>query len=149
MDVYYPRAIEPLLKSAVKQFPALLLTGVRQSGKSTLLRHLFPTHTYVTLDDGGLCNLARRDPALFLNSHETPLIIDEIQYAPELFSVLKVKIDSDRTHRGRYLLTGSQAFQMMQGVSETLAGRIAVLRLHPFAWGEFQKTHPDSIQVAD
>ena len=149
MSMYYPRAVEPLLKSAVKQFPAILLTGVRQSGKSTLLRHLFPAYTYVTLDDGGLCNLARNDPALFLNSYESPLIIDEIQYAPELFSALKIKIDLDRNHRGRYLLTGSQAFQMMQGVSETLAGRVAVLRLHPLAWGEFQKVHPDSTQVID
>jgi len=143
-ETYYPRALEPLLRSAAKQFPALLLTGVRQSGKSTLLKHLFPKYTYITLDEIGVRSLARRDPELFLNSYKAPLIIDEAQYAPELFSALKIRIDSDRNNRGRYLLTGSQAFHMMQEVSETLAGRIAVLTLHPFGWSELQQNPPDS-----
>jgi len=145
---YYPRRVEPALKEASEQFPALLLTGVRQSGKSTLLRHLFPAYEYVTLDETGLRSTARNDPSLFLSSYKTPLIIDEIQYAPELLSALKVRIDQDRNTAGRYLLTGSQSFQMMQGVSETLAGRIAVFNLHPFSWNEFCSDKPDTLHLA-
>lgn len=145
---YYPRLIEPVLREAAKQFPALLLTGVRQSGKSTVLRHLFPECRYVTLDETGLRVTARQDPDLFLSSYETPLIIDEIQYAPDLFSALKVRIDSNREVAGQYLLTGSQSFQMMQGVSETLAGRIAVFNLHPFSWKEFCPDQPDTLLLA-
>jgi uncharacterized protein len=147
-DVYYSRIIEPIVKKAAKQFPSLLLTGVRQSGKSTLLRHLFPDYQYVTLDETGLRATAKQDPDLFLSSFEPPLIIDEIQYAPELLSALKVRIDRARDKSGQYLLTGSQSFQMMEGVSETLAGRIAVFNLHPFSWKEFHEGIPDTPQLA-
>lgn len=144
---YFDRMAEPLLKEAARQFPALLLTGVRQSGKSTLLRHLFPEYQYVTLDETGLRSTARNDPDFFLSSYGQPLIIDEIQYAPELLSALKIRIDNDRRTAGRYLLTGSQSFQMMQNVAETLAGRIAVFDLHPFSWKEFYTGLPDTHEL--
>lgn len=141
---YYSRAVEPFLKEAAGQFPAVLLTGVRQAGKSTLLRHVFPDHTFLTLDDSGLRSVARSDPELFLSSYPEPLVIDEIQYVPELLPALKMRIDRDRRRTGRFLLTGSQAFQVMQGVSETLAGRVAVFRLHPFSWDEMDGETPDT-----
>ncbi len=133
---YYTRDLEERLISASKQFPVILVTGPRQAGKSTMLLNTFPNHSYVTLDDPTLRNLAQNDPALFLSSRPGPLIIDEIQYAPGLLPYLKIEVDQDRRRSGHYLLTGSQIFQLMQNVSESLAGRIAVFNLFPFSWNE-------------
>lgn len=146
-DIYYNRHIEPVLETASRQFPAVILTGVRQSGKSTLLEHAFPDHTLLTLDDIRLRNLARNDPELLISSYNEPLLIDEVQYAPQLLSSLKIRIDKQRNSYGRYILTGSQMLQMMQGISETLAGRIAVLHLHPFSWNEMTDSIPDTSRV--
>ncbi|MDR3624617.1 MAG: ATP-binding protein [Chlamydiales bacterium] len=134
--MYIHRAIEPLLKEAISQFPAVLVTGPRQAGKSTLLQNTLKNYNYVTLDDPLLRKIANDDPELFLSSHPVPLIIDEIQYAPSLFSYLKLAIDAKRCENGRFVLTGSQTFQVMKGVSESLAGRIAILQLYPFNWTE-------------
>ena len=133
---YIHRMIETPLKEALTQFPAVLITGPRQAGKSTLLQHVLKDYTYVTLDDPMIRAMANQDPELFLSTHPTPLIIDEIQYAPELFSYLKIKIDAKQQEHGRYVLTGSQIFQLMKGVSESLAGRIAIFQLYPLSWNE-------------
>lgn len=135
---FYKRQMQPLLQSLIKQFPAILVTGPRQVGKSTLLQHIGEDYQYVTFDDPLLLNQARTDPTLFMLNHSGKLILDEVQYAPELFSSLKLAIDKQKTS-GLFLLSGSQAFQLMQNVTESLAGRIAVLKLQGFSLREIQQ----------
>ncbi len=126
MNRYIHRAIEPELLASASSFPVVIVTGARQTGKSTLLKHLFPKHKYITLDYPVIRNLAQNDPELFLDNYGNNLIIDEIQYAPELLQYIKIRVDERRDINGRYLLTGSQYFPLMAGVSESLAGRVAV-----------------------
>ncbi len=133
---YIRRAVEPLLLEAAKHFPVLLLTGPRQSGKSTTLQRLFASHAYVTFDDPIVRAQAERDPALFLADHPAPVILDEIQYVPGLLSIIKMEVDKSKVRRASYILTGSQAFTLMEGVSESLAGRVAVFELLPFCYTE-------------
>lgn len=133
---YLHRKLEKPLKDALEQFPVVLITGPRQAGKSTLLQHCLKGYNYVSLDDLLVRNLAESDPALFLKTYESPLIIDEIQYAPGLLSYIKMKVDADRRKHGQYVLTGSQIFPLMKGVSESLAGRIAIFQLYPLSWRE-------------
>lgn len=124
-----PRTLEASIMKASSQFPVILITGARQVGKTTLLRRAStPDRTYVTLDDPRLLALAKDDPALFLQRFRPPLLIDEIQYAPELLPIIKMQVDERRTN-GMFWLTGSQQFHLMKGVSESLAGRVAVLNL--------------------
>ena len=134
--MYIHRKLEPLILSALTQFPACLITGARQAGKSTLLTNLLPDYKYITFDDPLIRKMAKDDPLLFLDTYKPPIIIDEIQYVPELLSYLKIKIDKDRHNYGQYVLTGSQIFQIMEGVSESLAGRIAIFNLYPFTFEE-------------
>ena len=130
---YHPRTLEQAWPRASAQFPVVLRTGPRQVGKTTLLRHLAgPERTYVTLDDGAVRELARHDPVLFLQRFPPPLLIDEIQYAPELLPYLKLRADADH-EPGLFWLTGSQQFPLMQGVTESLAGRVAVVNLLGFS----------------
>jgi len=133
---YLHRRLEKPLKEALGQFPVVLITGARQAGKSTLLQHCLKDYTYVTLDDALVRNLAESDPALFLKTYEPPLILDEIQYLPGLLPYIKMKVDKDRRNYGQYALTGSQIFPLMKGVSESLAGRIAIFHLYPLSWRE-------------
>ncbi len=133
---YVTRWLEPELKAAAAEFPVVLLTGPRQSGKSTLLQHVFSDANYLTLDDPLLRKLALDDPRLFLENAGSACIIDEIQYAPELLSYIKMEVDRDRGRTGRFILTGSQHFPMMQDAGESLAGRVAIFELLPFAWRE-------------
>ncbi len=136
-NTYIKRDIEYVLKKAARQFPSLIVTGPRQSGKTTLLKHLFSkTHRYVSLDDPDVRLMAAQDPRLFLKNYPPPLIIDEIQYAPGLFSFLKIAIDNNRSQKGQFLLTGSQSFPLMAKVGESLAGRIAVFTLLSFSFQE-------------
>jgi len=142
---YYPRTLENAINSLSLQFPALLLSGSRQTGKTTLLKALSASNRkYVTLDDLSLRELARHDPKLFLQQFEPPLFIDEIQYAPELFPYLKMRIDEQREN-GLFWLSGSQQFQMMQRITETLAGRIAILTLSGFSQAEFYQQATTSL----
>jgi len=137
--MYIKRKIENLLKEALGQFPVVLITGPRQAGKSTLLRHFLKKFSYVTLDNPLNRQMAREDPELFLASHPCPVVIDEIQYVPELLPYIKIDVDENRRKMGQYVLTGSQTFQVMAGISESLAGRIAIFHLYPFTWEEIHR----------
>lgn len=127
--MYLPRTLENFLKKASRQFPVLLLTGPRQVGKTTVLQHLSNRNrAYVTLDDPAILLLAREEPSLFLQRFKPPVMIDEIQYAPQLLPHIKMHVDRHK-RPGDFWLTGSQQFQMMQGVSESLAGRVGIVNL--------------------
>jgi hypothetical protein len=127
--VYLPRTLENPFLAASNHFPVMLLTGARQVGKTTFLRHLAgDDRAYASLDDPRVLELARNDPALFLQRYPGPVLIDEIQYAPGLLPHIKMAVDTDRIP-GRFWLTGSQQFHLMRDVSESLAGRVAVVRL--------------------
>jgi len=132
---YIRRSIEPLILEAAKHFPVILLTGPRQSGKSTTLQRLFSSHAYVTFDDPVVRTQAEQDPALFLADHPAPVIFDEIQYVPQLLSGIKMEVDRSK-RRGSYVLTGLQAFSLMEGITVSLAGRVAIFELMPFSYGE-------------
>lgn len=133
-----PRTLSGLLETAVKGFPAALITGPRQSGKTTLLRsHFGATHRYVSLEAPHVRERALADPVGFLGDHPPPVILDEIQHTPALLSYLQVAIDEDR-RPGRWLLSGSQSFPLLQGTSESLAGRVAILTLLPLSWSEIE-----------
>ncbi|MCK3654430.1 ATPase [Pasteurellaceae bacterium Macca] len=135
---FYTRQITPLVQRLTQQFPAILVTGPRQVGKSTLLQHIGEQYQYITFDDPVLLNQAKNDPTLFMLNHNGKLILDEVQYAPELFSSLKLAIDKQKEN-GLFLLSGSQAFQLMENVTESLAGRIAILKLQGFSLREIQQ----------
>ena len=127
--MYVTRTIEDFLIKASSQFPVILTTGARQVGKTTLLRHMSEdTRTYITLDDPLILNTAKKDPALFMQRFPAPVIIDEIQYAPELLPFIKMEVDRN-PQPSRFWLTGSQQFHMMKGVSESLAGRVGIVQL--------------------
>ena len=134
--IYFPRTLEIFFKKVDRQFPVLLLTGPRQVGKTTFLQHISGgDRTYVTLDDPMLRNLAKEDPGLFLQRFPHPVLIDEIQYAPELLPFIKIEVD--KKHKpGMFWLTGSQQFHLMKGVSESLAGRVGVVNLLGLSRGE-------------
>ncbi|MCY4674466.1 MAG: ATP-binding protein [Bacteroidetes bacterium] len=139
-DVYIHRSLEPVLKRAASEFPAVVLTGPRQSGKTTLLHELFGQHyRYVSLETPDVHIAAAEDPRGFLEQYSPPVIIDEVQYAPDLFSYIKEKIDSDRSRTGQYLLTGSQNLLVTERVTESLAGRAAILRLLPLSRREAER----------
>ena len=127
--MYIQRTLEKFVKISNKQFPVLLVTGARQVGKTTFLQHLsIKGRTYVTLDDPNILSLATDDPALFMQRFPAPVLIDEIQYAPQLLPYIKMAVDKERKP-GMFWLTGSQQFQMMKGVSESLAGRVGIVHL--------------------
>lgn len=132
-----PRNLARTILKALKSFPAIVVTGPRQSGKTTLLKMLFSkTHQFVTLEDPDIRIRARENPLHFLEQYRPPVIIDKIQYVPELLSYIKTRIDKNRKP-GQWLFTGSQNFVLMQGrISQSLAGRAAVLSLLPFSFSE-------------
>lgn len=139
--MWIPRTLSAALIDASRQFPVLVLTGPRQVGKTSLLEHLFPNHRYVSLDDASLAEMAETQPQAFLQAHPPPVILDEVQYAPGLFRYLKVAADKAKNKNGQYLLTGSQSYALMQGVSDSLAGRAAIipmLGLSMQEWLDFQ-----------
>jgi len=131
-----PRTLGRVIVRAMKTFPAVVITGPRQSGKTTLLKSLCSkTHAFVTLEDPDARLRAKEDPVQFLARHKPPVILDEIQYTPDLLSYIKTRIDENRKP-GQWLFTGSQHFGLMQGISQSLAGRAAVLSLLPFSLAE-------------
>ena len=124
------------IEEAARTRPAILLTGVRQAGKSSLLKRIFKDADYVTLDKITLAEEAEENPTQFLKRFDKQVIIDEIQYAPSLFRDLKIKIDEERARKGKWILTGSQQFSLMNGVSESLAGRVRIMNLYPLSASE-------------
>lgn len=140
VNMYLPRQLSKILTTAMGQFPAVLVTGPRQAGKTTLLQHeVGQTCAYVSFDDPMERSFAQSDPNGFLDRFgNQPVILDEIQYLPELLPSIKLRIDRERDHNGRWLLTGSQQFHLMKNVSESLAGRVAILDQLPFSLYELQ-----------
>ena len=135
----YEREALETIKNINETFKVLLITGPRQVGKSTLLLNMLPKNMeYVTLDDIVLRTQAQNDPQLFLEEHPAPLFIDEVQYAPNLFSYIKIKVDQENKN-GQYWLTGSQQFHLMKNVSESLAGRVGIVNLNSFTYAEINK----------
>lgn len=133
------RSLEQVLKRAVGEFPALVLTGPRQSGKTTLLRELFDkSHGYVSLEPPDVRAAAAADPRGFLELNPPPVILDEVQYTPDLLPYIKERIDAHRAKNGQYLLTGSQNLLLLERVTESLAGRAAMLNLLPLSQREIQ-----------
>ncbi len=139
---YLNRQIEESLQRAVQQFPVVALTGPRQAGKSTLLQHLFPGADYFTFDDPVLRRQAKDDPGLFMQNVPAGAVLDEMQYVPELLPYVKIRVDRNRNKKGQLILTGSQIFHLMAGLTETLAGRVALLELMPFAYHELKRNEP-------
>ena len=136
--MYKKRAIEDKIEYMSKHFPVVLVCGARQIGKTTVLKHFADKKggiNYVTLDYPRVRQLAKEDPELFLQQYPTPLIIDEIQYAPELFPYIKIRVD-EAQEKGMYYLTGSQKFHMMNSVSESLSGRAGILSMYSMSRAE-------------
>lgn len=147
---YIKRNLERVVSQVTKEYPVVLVTGPRQVGKTTMLRKLMEgtDRGYVTLDDLSDRNLAKTDPELFLQLHKPPVLIDEVQYAPELFTYIKMHVDS-HDEPGAFWLTGSQVFKLMKGVQESLAGRVAVLSLTSLSQAEIYggKTEPFMVDL--
>ena len=136
---YVARQIEPLVVQAARHFASVVLTGPRRAGKTTLLRHLFPRAHYVLLEDPDVKARVRSDPRAFLDELPRPVLFDEIQNTPELLNYVRTRIDKRPTQRGQWLFTGSQEAPLMQGITESMAGRAAVLQLLPFSVAETPK----------
>lgn len=150
----YNREATEVIKKISDTFRVLLVTGPRQTGKTTLLKSLKPENMgYVTLDDKILRKQAQDDPKLFLEEHPAPLFIDEAQYAPDLFSYIKINVDNSKT-KGQYWITGSQQFNLMKNASESLAGRVGIVNLNSFTYSEIVKNenkdlfNPDKLKKA-
>lgn len=137
---YIPRSLEAVIRKAAEQFPAVVVVGPRQSGKTTLLNHLFGGKIpLISLEPPDVRLAASADPRGFLNLYPPPIIYDEIQYAPELLPYIKEQIDAKRNQVGQFILTGSQNLLLMQQVTESLAGRTAVLKLLPLSRWELAR----------
>ncbi|MCC7519366.1 MAG: ATP-binding protein [Verrucomicrobiae bacterium] len=139
---YLSRILEGELKSAARNFPALILTGPRRAGKTTLLRRLFPKADYVLLEDPDQIARASADPRGFLDGLRLPVLLDEIQNQPALFNYIRTRIDREPHKRGQWLLTGSQEASLMRGVTESMAGRAAVFQLLPLSAEESPHVSP-------
>ena len=133
---FISRAIQPAVLEAGSSFPAVVVTGPRRAGKTTLLRWIFPRATYVLLEDPDIQARARSDPRALLDELRLPALFDEIQNVPELFDYIRTLIDRDPRKMGRWLFTGSQEAPLMRGVTESMAGRAAIMQLLPFSLTE-------------
>jgi len=141
--MWIPRQIEPRLHRSAGTRPVVVLTGARQTGKTSTLRRLFPAYGFVSLDLPAEAEQAEKEPDAFLRRHPPPVIVDEVQYAPAVFRHLKTAVDSDRDRNGRFLLTGSQKFTLMRGISESLAGRADIIDLETLSLAEIRSAAPD------
>ena len=136
---YLHRELEKQVARAARHFPAVVLTGPRRAGKTMLLRRLFPRASYFLLEDPDVVARLRADPQGFLDAVRTPVILDEVQQVPEVFAFVRSRIDQNKHRAGQWLLTGSQEAPLMQGVTESMAGRAAVLQLLPLSARETPK----------
>ncbi len=138
---YIERMLASQLLKAGRAFSAVLLTGPRQCGKTTLLRHLHPRASYVLLEDPDVIARVRTDPRAFIDALRPPVILDEMQNTPELFNYVRTRIDSAPSRKGQWILTGSQEAGLMKGVTESMAGRAAILHLLPLSVLESKKVN--------
>jgi uncharacterized protein len=130
MSNFYERSAKALLQQSLSQYPVVVITGPRQSGKTTFLRTSLQNHTLISLEDLDIRDFAQRDPRGFLKRYSCPLIIDEAQRVPELFSYIQTAVDNSGL-MGQYILSGSQQFSLMAGITQSLAGRAALIAMHP------------------
>src|SRR5437868_15447786 len=138
---YIPRNLGTVIRQAARHFPALVVTGPRRAGKTTLLRQLFPKAQYVLLEDPDIQGRIRSDPRTFLEELRPPVVFGEIQNAPELLSYVRTLVDAAPRRMGQWLFTGSQEAPLMQGITESMAGRAAILQLLPFSLAETSKVN--------
>ncbi|MFH0908705.1 MAG: ATP-binding protein [bacterium] len=138
---YVHRSLEPTLRMALRDFPAVVLTGPRRAGKTFLLRHVLPKADYRLFEDPDVIARFRADPRSFLDAIRPPAILDEVQNVPEVFRYVRARIDQHPRRKGQWLLTGSQELGLMRGVSESMAGRAAVLQLWPMSVRETTKVN--------
>lgn len=146
--MWIERNVQSLLLQRAATRPVTVLTGARQTGKTSLMRRLFPEHAFVTLDLPSEAEQAENDPLSFLARHPPPLLVDEVQYAPGLFRHLKVEVDRHRHRAGAFLLTGSQPRALMRSATESLAGRAAIVQLEPLSFAEAKAARAD-LDVAE
>jgi predicted AAA+ superfamily ATPase len=137
-----PRQIAPFLSAALRRFPAVVVTGPRRAGKTTLLRMADPKAQYVLLEDPDIQDRIRRDPRTFIEGLRSPVIFDEIQNTPQLLNYVRTLVDAHPRKMGQWLFTGSQEAPLMQGITESMAGRAAILQLLPFSLAETSKADP-------
>jgi hypothetical protein len=138
---YIPRKLAKVLLGAARRFPALVVTGPRRAGKTTLLRKLFPHARYVLLEDPDLRAQVRTDPRAFLEGLKPPVVFDEVQNTPELLDYVRTLIDTGPRRMGQWLFTGSQEAPLMRGITESMAGRAAILQLLPLSLAETAKVN--------
>ena len=139
MSKFIQRQIAPIIKAQKSKFPVLALTGPRQSGKTTLLKELFGDYRYVSLENPNIRSFAMDDPIGFLNHYDQKVILDEIQRAPELFSYIQERVDQSKL-MGQYILSGSQNFHLLNSITQTLAGRVALFKLLPLDFNELKRS---------
>src|SRR5262249_25545867 len=135
------RKLSPVIEAAAKSFPAVVVTGPRRAGKTSLLRRLFPKAQFVLLEDPDILSRVQADPRGFLEALKPPVILDEIQNAPQLFRYVRSIIDASPRRNGQWLFTGSQEAPLMRGVTESMAGRAAILQLLPLSFSETSKVN--------
>lgn len=138
--MWIKRDAERLIQELGNQFPVVFVTGARQVGKTSILLHLFPEFSYVTLDDPASAAEAENAPGDFLDSLAYPVIIDEAQYVPDLFRHIKLVVDKSK-RKGQFFITGSQSFALMQNLTESLAGRCGIINLQPLSAHELEKSN--------
>lgn len=147
--VWIEREVEARLRNSARTRPVIVLTGARQTGKTSTLLHLFPDYAFVSLDLPTEAEQAEKEPARFLERHPAPVIIDEVQYAPGIFRHLKSAVDAHRSVPGQFLLTGSQKFVLMKSIAESLAGRADIVELETLSWREIRRALPETnLEVA-